>query len=44
MLLRRFTKHFSEQNWTAIGVELIIVVIGVFMGLQVQNWNQARIE
>jgi len=43
MLLRRFTKHFSEQNWTAIGIELIIVVIGVFIGLQVDNWNEARI-
>lgn len=44
MLLRRFKTHFAEQNWTAIGVELVIVVIGVFMGLQVQNWNEARIE
>ena len=44
MLLRRFTKHFREQDWTAIGIELVIVVIGVYLGLQVQNWNQARME
>ena len=42
MLLRRITKHVNDQNWFAVGVDFIIVVIGVFIGIQVANWNDAR--
>lgn len=44
MLLRRITKHVKEQNWTAVGLDLVIVVFGVFIGIQVANWNDARTE
>jgi len=44
MLLRRITTHVKEQNWTAVGLDFLIVVFGVFMGFQVANWNDARIE
>lgn len=42
MLLRRLTKHLGSQNWTAIWIDLVIVVVGVFIGIQVANWNDAR--
>ncbi|MFK8054220.1 MAG: DUF6090 family protein [Woeseiaceae bacterium] len=42
MLLRRITKHAQDQNWFAIGIEVCIVVIGVFIGIQVANWNEDR--
>ena len=42
MLLRRITKHVKDQNWFAVGIDFIIVVIGVFIGIQVANWNNAR--
>jgi hypothetical protein len=42
MILRRISEHISSQNWFAVAVEFIIVVVGVFMGLQVQDWNEAR--
>ena len=42
MLLRRITEHVKAQNWTAVGIDFIIVVVGVFMGIQVANWNEAR--
>jgi hypothetical protein len=42
MILRRVIKHFRHQEWTAIFLDFLIVVVGVFVGLQVQNWNQAR--
>ena len=42
MVLRRFTKHIRDQNWLAIGIELVIVVLGVFLGIEVSNWNDAR--
>lgn len=44
MLLRRITQHVKEQNWFAVGIDFAIVVIGVFVGIQVANWNEARSE
>ena len=41
MLLRRVTEHVKAQNWLAVGLDFIIVVMGVFMGIQVSNWNQS---
>ncbi len=39
MLLRRITEHVKAQNWFAVGIDFFIVVIGVFLGIQVANWN-----
>jgi hypothetical protein len=44
MLLRRVIEHVREQNWTAIGIDFVIVVVGVFVGIQVANWNTARVD
>ena len=44
MILRRITEHLKTQNWTAVGLDLLIVVIGVFIGTQVSNWNQERVQ
>lgn len=42
MLLRRMTRHVRDQNWFAVGLDFMIVVLGVFIGLQVSNWNEER--
>ena len=42
MILRRVVAHIKLQHWTAIGIELIIVILGVFIATQVSNWNQER--
>ena len=44
MILSRVIKHVKEQHWTAVFLDFVIVVVGVFIGLQVNNWNQARIQ
>jgi hypothetical protein len=44
MLLRRVIEHFRQQQWTAIGIDFVIVVLGVFIGIQVANWNEARVD
>jgi len=44
MILRRLSDNLRGQNWIAITIEFFIVVIGVFIGTQVSNWNQARLE
>jgi hypothetical protein len=42
MILRRLVENLKHQHWTAIGIELVIVVLGVFIGMQVSNWNAER--
>jgi len=42
MILRRVVDHLKLQHWTAIGIELVIVILGVFVGMQVSNWNDER--
>ena len=44
MFLRRIIENLRVQNWTAVGIDFLIVVVGVFIGMQVNNWNQARAE
>ena len=43
MLLRSVIEHVKAQNWLAITIDFLIVVIGVFVGIQVSNWNDDRI-
>lgn len=42
MILRRVVEHVKAQNWTAVALDFVIVVTGVFIGIQVSNWNDAR--
>lgn len=44
MILRRLSEHLKAQNWTAVALDFVIVVTGVFIGIQVSNWNDARRE
>jgi hypothetical protein len=42
VILRRLARNLQEQNWTAIGIEFVLLVLGVFLGIQVANWNDER--
>lgn len=42
MILRRFAQALKDQNWTAIWIEFVLLVAGVFLGIQVSNWNHQR--
>ena len=44
MIFSRVIKHAQEQNWTAVFIEIAIVVLGVFIGLQAQDWATAHAE
>lgn len=43
MRLRRLSEYVREQNWFAVGLDLVIVFLAVFIGLQADNWNEQRI-
>ena len=40
MILARVIEHVKAQNWTAVALDFFIVVMGVFIGIQVSNWNR----
>ena len=44
MVIRRIREHVASHNWFAVGIDLAIVVLGVIIATQVNNWNEARID
>jgi len=38
MLLRRLSAHVRGENWFAVVLDLIVVVVGLFIGLQIDTW------
>jgi hypothetical protein len=44
MLLRRVIRHVTDQNWVAVIIDFLIVVVGIFVGLQVQSWSVQQAE
>ncbi len=42
MIRQRVIEQLRQQQWLAVGIELLIVIGGVFIGLQASNWNQDR--
>ena len=44
MILRRLTDALRKQDWFAVIIETLIVVLGVFLGLQLGNWNASRAD
>ena len=44
MMLRRFSRSLQQQNWTEITIEFVLLVAGVYLGIQVSNWNESRLE
>mgnify|MGYP006866152529 CR=1 FL=1 len=42
MILRRITQHIKEQNWFAVVLDFIIVILGILIAFQITNWNEER--
>ena len=42
MILRRISESLRKQDWFTVVLEVMIVVVGIFLGLQVDDWNQGR--
>lgn len=42
MILRRLSEALKQQSWVAISIEFVLLVVGVFLGIQVANWNAER--
>lgn len=42
MILQRFRLAFERQDWFAVGVEILVVVLGVAIGFKVAEWGDQR--
>jgi Family of unknown function (DUF6090) len=42
VILRRMINSLRSQNWVGLSLELLVLVAGVFLGLQVDDWNEDR--
>jgi len=38
MLLRRVSENLKSQNWPAVGLDFLVVVIGIFLAFQLERW------
>jgi|UPI0005843C20 hypothetical protein len=44
MILQNITRAIRTQNWFAVALEFLIVILGVVIGFQISAWNEARLE
>lgn len=44
MILRRMASAIRMQDWFTVFIEIFIVVVGIFLGLQVNDWAQERTD
>lgn len=40
----RIARRLRDHDWIAAFIDLLIVVVGILIALQVSNWNQARLD
>jgi hypothetical protein len=40
MILRRIMEHLKSQNWLAVWLDLLVVIVGVFLGFQLSQWKE----
>jgi len=43
-ILIRFKRHLVEQNWLGLGLDVIVIVIGLFLGFHLNDWNNERLD
>lgn len=42
MILRHIADKLRRHDWGSVAIELMVVMIGVFIGVQASNWNDER--
>lgn len=44
MILQKMAQAIRRQDWFQVVIEVLIVIVGIFLGLQVNEWNLDRLE
>ena len=42
MIMNRIAGALREQQWSTVFIELLVLIVGIFLGLQVDAWNEQR--
>ena len=42
MVLQKLATSLRQHDWGTALIEVLVVVLGIFIGLQVDDWNTAR--
>ena len=42
MIVKRFTGALSRQDWTAVAIEFLLVVLGILIAFQIDEWSTER--
>lgn len=43
MILNRLANGITRQDWLAVTIEILVVVVGILLGLRANDWNDERI-
>jgi hypothetical protein len=41
-MLRRLSTHVRDQNWIAVAIDFVVVVVGIFMAFQLERWYETQ--
>ena len=44
MILARIVRSFREHDWFTAVVELVLLIVGIFAGFQLDRWNDGRLD
>jgi len=44
LMIRRIVESLRTRSHSIFATELIIVIVGVFIGIQASNWNDERVD
>ncbi len=44
LIIRRISESLRTRRFSMFAAELVVVIVGVFIGLQVSNWNDVRLD
>lgn len=44
MIIGSMIENIRDQNWFTVTVEVLVVVVGIYLGLQAQQWGEERAD
>ena len=42
MIVKRMVESLRRQDWTMVAIEFVMVVVGVLLGFQINDWGTGR--
>ncbi len=42
MILRRLREYLRQENWFAVILELVVVIVGIFLAFQLDRWYESQ--